>query len=48
VAGSFQIGEKEITAQERFVEYKENPSTFFFIKGRMPAFLPKTYQKAAA
>ena len=43
--GKFQIGEKYIAARDRFVKCKEKTSTFFFMKGRMSTFLPRTYQK---
>ena len=44
---AFQIGENKKPAHSPFVKNKEKPSTFFFIKSRMPAFLPKSYQKIA-
>ena len=46
--GKFQIGEKQIAPRDRFVECKEKPSTFFFMKGRMSTFLPRTYQKTTS
>ena len=30
---------------DRFVKCKKKTSTFFFMKGRMSTFLPRTYQK---
>ena len=42
---AFQIGENKKRVPSAFVKNKEKPSTFFFIKGRMLAFLPKSYHK---
>ena len=42
---AFQIGENKKRVPNDFVKNKEKPSTFFFIKGRMLAFLPKSYHK---
>ena len=42
---AFQIGENKKRVSSAFVKNKEKPSTFFFIKGRMLAFLPKSYHK---
>ena len=42
---AFQIGENKKRVPSVFVKNKEKPSTFFFIKGRMLAFLPKSYHK---
>ena len=42
---AFQIGENKKRVPSAFVKNKEKPSTSFFIKGRMLAFLPKSYHK---
>ena len=34
--------------QEQTVKIKEKPSPFFFIKGKMPTFLPRNFQNTAA
>ena len=34
--------------RDRFVKCKEKTSTFFFMKGRMSTFLPRTYQKTTS
>ena len=39
----FQSGEGPNRQPERTVKRKENPSTFFYIKGKVPTFLPRNW-----
>uniref|UniRef100_UPI004029F313 hypothetical protein n=1 Tax=Faecalibacterium sp. TaxID=1971605 RepID=UPI004029F313 len=42
----FQSGEGPNRQPERTVKRKENPSTFFYIKGKVPTFLPRNWHES--
>jgi hypothetical protein len=42
----FQSGEGPNRQPEQTVKRKENPSTFFYIKGKVPAFLPRNWHES--
>lgn len=42
----FQSGEGPNRQSERTVKRKENPSTFFYIKGKVPTFLPRNWHES--
>ena len=46
--GRFQFGKMQSRMPEQTVKIKEKPSPFFFIKGKMPTFLPRNFQNTAA